>query len=54
MADRAILRESTGYVVRVLSTIVIAEMTGDTFLGFALINPIFMAVGTGKICMHAS
>ena len=48
VADRAILRESAGYVVRVLSPIVSADMTEDTFLGFALINPILMAVATSE------
>ena len=48
MADRAILREPGGTMVRVMRAVVVTEMAGYTFLGFSLIDSVLVAVGTGK------
>lgn len=51
MTYRAILRESGGYVVRVLRAIVIAAVAGNTFLGFAPVDLILMAIYTSQRCV---
>ena len=51
VTDRAILRKSCGYVVRILRAVVITEMAGNAFLGFALIHSILMTIDAGKRCM---
>ena len=53
MADCAILRESGGYMVRILRSVVITNMAGNAFLRLALIDPILMAVRARKLCVTA-
>lgn len=48
VADRAIFREPGGYVVRIPCSVEITEMTRYTFLRFAPVDPVLVAVDTGK------